>query len=150
MNSKIQSSMKYENLTNLNEDEIINKYEHLLTEREKQIRDLSYKFGKLNSQLIDNEEKIKTINSELIDLDKNYNKTIKNLKMEVDNIQILKKQIEQYEKENMELRVKVKMKLSNFNGKEQKENNLENNKEKPTPGQKLLSENIDYIPVFNK
>ncbi len=150
MNSKIQSSMKYENLTNLNEDEIINKYEHLLTEREKQIRDLSYKFGKLNSQLIDNEEKIKTINSELIDLDKNYNKTIKNLKMEVDNIQILKKQIEQYEKENMELRVKVKMKLSNFNGKEQKENNLENNKEKLTPGQKLLSENIDYIPVFNK
>jgi chromosome segregation ATPase len=142
--------MKYENLTNLNEDEIINKYEHLLTEREKQIRDLSYKFGKLNSQLIDNEEKIKTINSELIDLDKNYNKTIKNLKMEVDNIQILKKQIEQYEKENMELRVKVKMKLSNFNGKEQKENNLENNKEKLTPGQKLLSENIDYIPVFNK
>ena len=142
--------MKYENLTNLNEDEIKNKYEHLLTEREKQIRDLSYKFGKLNSQLIDNEEKIKTINSELIDLDKNYNKTIKNLKMEVDNIQILKKQIEQYEKENMELRVKVKMKLSNFNGKEQKENNLENNKEKLTPGQKLLSENIDYIPVFNK
>ena len=102
MNSKIQSSMKYENLTNLNEDEIINKYEHLLTDRE------------------------------------------------VDNIQILKKQIEQYEKENMELRVKVKMKLSNFNGKEQKENNLENNKEKLTPGQKLLSENIDYIPVFNK
>ena len=150
MNSKIQSSMKYENLTNLNEDEIINKYEHLLTEREKQIRDLSYKFGKLNSQLIDNEEKINTINSELIDLDKNYNKTIKNLKMEVENIQILKKQIEQYEKENMELRVKVKMKLSNFNGKEQKENNLENNKEKLTPGQKLLSENIDYIPVFNK
>ena len=150
MNSKIQSSMKYENLSGLNEDEIIDKYEHLLTEREKQIRDLSYKFGKLNSQLIDNEEKIKTINSELIDLDKNYNKTIKNLKMEVDNIQILKKQIEQYEKENMELRVKVKMKLSNFNGKEQKENNLENNKEKLTPGQKLLSENIDYIPVFNK
>jgi chromosome segregation ATPase len=150
MNAKIQSSMKYENLSGLNEDEIIDKYEHLLTEREKQIRDLSYKFGKLNSQLIDNEEKIKTINSELIDLDKNYNKTIKNLKMEVDNIQILKKQIEQYEKENMELRVKVKMKLSNFNGKEQKENNLENNKEKLTPGQKLLSENIDYIPVFNK
>jgi chromosome segregation ATPase len=150
MNSKIQSSMKYENLTNLNEDEIINKYEHLLTEREKQIRDLSYKFGKLNSQLIDNEEKIKTINSELIDLDKNYNKTIKNLKMEVDNIQILKKQIEQYEKENMELRVKVRMKLSNYDGKEQKGNNLEKNKEKLTPSQKLLSENIDYIPVFNK
>ena len=142
--------MKYENLSGLNEDEIIDKYEHLLTEREKQIRDLSYKFGKLNSQLIDNEEKINTINSELIDLDKNYNKTIKNLKMEVENIQILKKQIEQYEKENMELRVKVKMKLSNFNGKEQKENNLEKNKEKLTPSQKLLSENIDYIPVFNK
>ncbi len=150
MNSKIQSSMKYENLTGLNEDEIINKYEHLLTEREKQIRDLSYKFGKLNSQLIDNEEKIKTINSELIDLDKSYNKTVKNLKMEVDNIQVLQKQIEQYEKENMELRVKVKMKLSNYDGKEQKGNNLEKNKEKLTPSQKLLSENIDYIPVFNK
>ena len=94
MNSKIQSSMKYENLTGLNEDEIINKYEHLLTEREKQI--------------------------------------------------------EQYEKENMELRVKVKMKLSNYDGKEQKGNNLEKNKEKLTPSQKLLSENIDYIPVFNK
>ena len=150
MNSKIQSSMKYENLTGLNEDEIINKYEHLLTEREKQIRDLSYKFGKLNSQLIDNEEKIKTINSELIDLDKSYNKTVKNLKMEVDNIQVLQKQIEQYEKENMELRVKVKMKLSNYDGKEIKGNNLEKNKEKLTPSQKLLSENIDYIPVFNK
>ena len=142
--------MKYENLSGLNEDEIIDKYEHLLTEREKQIRDLSYEFGKLNSQLIDNEEKINTINSELIDLDKNYNKTIKNLKMEVDNIQILKKQIEQYEKENMELREKVKIKLSNFDGKEQKGNNIEKNKEKLTPTQKLLSENIDYIPVFNK
>lgn len=142
--------MKYENLSGLNEDEIIDKYEHLLTEREKQIRDLSYKFGKLNSQLIDNEEKINTINSELIDLDKNYNKTIKNLKMEVENIQILKKQIEQYEKENMELREKVKIKLSNFDGKEQKGNNIEKNKEKLTPTQKLLSENIDYIPVFNK
>jgi chromosome segregation ATPase len=150
MNAKIQSSMKYENLSGLNEDEIIDKYEHLLTEREKQIRDLSYKFGKLNSQLIDNEEKINTINSELIDLDKNYNKTIKNLKMEVENIQILKKQIEQYEKENMELREKVKIKLSNFDGKEQKGNNIEKNKEKLTPTQKLLSENIDYIPVFNK
>ena len=142
--------MKYENLSGLNEDEIINKYEHLLTEREKQIRDLSYKFGKLNSQLIDNEEKIKTINSELIDLDKSYNKTVKNLKMEVDNIQVLQKQIEQYEKENMELREKVKIKLSNFDGKEQKGNNIEKNKEKLTPTQKLLSENIDYIPVFNK
>ena len=142
--------MKYENLSGLNEDEIIDKYEHLLTEREKQIRDLSYKFGKLNSQLIDNEEKIKTINSELIDLDKSYNKTVKNLKMEVDNIQVLQKQIEQYEKENMELREKVKIKLSNFDGKEQKGNNIEKNKEKLTPTQKLLSENIDYIPVFNK
>ena len=150
MNAKIQSSMKYENLSGLNEDEIIDKYEHLLTEREKQIRDLSYKFGKLNSQLIDNEEKINTINSELIDLDKNYNKTIKNLKMEVENIQILKKQIEQYEKENMELREKVKIKLSNFDGKKKKKNNIKKNKEKLTPSQKLLSENIDYIPVFNK
>ena len=70
--------------------------------------------------------------------------------MEVDNIQILKKQIEQYEKENMELREKVKIKLSNFDGKEQKGNNIEKNKEKLTPTQKLLSENIDYIPVFNK
>ena len=99
MNSQIQSSMKYENLSGLTEDEIINKYEHLLTEREKQIRDLSYQFGKLNSQLIDNEEKINIINKEMIDLDKNYNKTTKNLSMEVENIQILKNQISQYEKE---------------------------------------------------
>ena len=110
MNSQIQSSMKYENLSGLTEDEIINKYEHLLTEREKQIRDLSYQFGKLNSQLIDNEEKINIINKEMIDLDKNYNKTTKNLSMEVENIQILKNQISQYEKENKELRQKVQMK----------------------------------------
>ena len=116
MNSQIQSSMKYENLSGLTEDEIINKYEHLLTEREKQIRDLSYQFGKLNSQLIDNEEKINNENKEMIDLDKNYNKTTKNLSMEVENIQILKNQISQYEKENKELRQKVQMKLSNDSG----------------------------------
>ena len=140
--------MKYENLTNLNEDEIINKYEHLLTEREKQIRDLSYQFGKLNSQLFDNEEKINILNKEMIDLDKNYNKTTKNLTMEVENIQILKLQIVQYEKENKELRQKVQMKLSNDSGKKRGNSSEHNIGQKES--QKLLSENIDYIPVFNK
>jgi len=148
MNSQIQSSMKYENLSGLTEDEIINKYEHLLTEREKQIRDLSYQFGKLNSQLIDNEEKINIINKEMIDLDKNYNKTTKNLSMEVENIQILKNQISQYEKENKELRQKVQMKLSNDSGKKRGNSSEHNIGQKES--QKLLSENIDYIPVFNK
>ena len=140
MNSQIQSSMKYENLSGLTEDEIINKYE--------QIRDLSYQFGKLNSQLIDNEEKINIINKEMIDLDKNYNKTTKNLSMEVENIQILKNQISQYEKENKELRQKVQMKLSNDSGKKRGNSSEHNNGQKES--QKLLSENIDYIPVFNK
>ena len=126
----------------------MNKYEHLLTEREKQIRDLSYQFGKLNSQLIDNEEKINIINKEMIDLDKYYNKTTKNLSMEVENIQILKNQISQYEKENKELRQKVQIKLSNNSGKKRGNSSEHNIGQKES--QKLLSENIDYIPVFNK
>ena len=148
MNSQIQSSMKYENLSGLTEDEIINKYEHLLTEREKQIRDLSYQFGKLNSQLIDNEEKINIINKEMIDLDKNYNKTTKNLSMEIEKNKKIKNQITQYEKENKELRQKVQIKLSNNSGKKRGNSSEHNIGQKES--QKLLSENIDYIPVFNK
>ena len=84
----------------------------------------------------------------MIDLDKNYNKTTKNLSMEVENIQILKNQISQYEKENKELRQKVQMKLSNDSGKKRGNSSEHNNGQKES--QKLLSENIDYIPVFNK
>ena len=84
----------------------------------------------------------------MIDLDKNYNKTTKNLSMEVENIQILKNQISQYEKENKELRQKVQMKLSNDSGKKRGNSSEHNIGQKES--QKLLSENIDYIPVFNK
>ena len=48
--NRISSSMKYQDLSDLSCDQIIHKYENLLTDRERQTRELSYEFGLLNEK----------------------------------------------------------------------------------------------------
>ncbi len=49
--NNIQSSLKYYNFEGMDKDKIIEKYEEVVCQREKQIRELAYEIGVLNEKL---------------------------------------------------------------------------------------------------
>ena len=49
--NNIQSSLKYFNFEGMDKDKIIEKYEEVLCQREKQIRELAYEIGVINEKL---------------------------------------------------------------------------------------------------
>jgi hypothetical protein len=49
--NNIQSSLKYFNFDGMDKDKIIEKYEEVVCQREKQIRELAYEIGVINEKL---------------------------------------------------------------------------------------------------
>jgi hypothetical protein len=49
--NNIQSSLKYFNFEGMDKDKIIEKYEEVVCQREKQIRELAYEIGVINEKL---------------------------------------------------------------------------------------------------
>jgi hypothetical protein len=47
----LQSSLKFFNFEGMDKDKIIEKYEEVLQQREKQVRELSYEVGGINEKL---------------------------------------------------------------------------------------------------
>jgi hypothetical protein len=50
--NNVQSSLKYFNFEGMDKDKIIEKYEEVLSCREKQIRELAYEVGTINEKLV--------------------------------------------------------------------------------------------------
>ncbi|MCQ2820689.1 MAG: hypothetical protein MJ252_25780 [archaeon] len=175
----INSSMKYQDLSETNADELINKYENLLYEREKQIKEYSNQMGILNEKLFDSMDKLKKLSEENTNLEEKSKKSKMKLKREIESRMIMAQKIENLIKENSSLRQEIKNIIgdnSEFDHKRggsvarrtktsstyydniyQKLNDKDtittiNNYGSPvvtrTPIQSLLSENINYIPVF--
>ena len=104
--SFIKSSAKKEDFTGLSEKQIIEKFEKLLVEREKEVKEISFQMGVINEKYFDGLEKIKTLQKENEDLEVKINKTNKLINNEIDSKKIMNEKILELTKENIELRKK--------------------------------------------
>ena len=149
--SLIKSSAKFENFTGLNDEQIIEKYEKLLVERENEVKEISFQMGVVNEKYFDGLDKIKNLQKENEELENKIKKKEKMVNAEINNKQIMNERINALTKENNELR-KLK---NNITKKNDPLFNLAQN-EKKTIAQKmkeqknnvLASEEIKYEPLF--
>ena len=153
--SLIQSSAKKEDFTGLSEKQIIEKYEKLLVEREKEVREISYQMGVVNEKYFDGLEKIKTLQKENEELENKINKINKLINNEINSKKIMNDKISELTKKNIELRnqrnnltgnndplltlAQNKKKIIQKKMKEEKNNNNFKG---------LASEEIKYQPLF--
>ena len=136
MTEKIkQSSLKNSKFENMTAEQVIKKYEEVLTSRERQIYELSSEIGQINKKL----QKMRAKN----DINKEKNIKLKNilqkkesiLKQELDNKELMFMQLTKKEKECDE----VQQKISDF-----KQN------KKSTKKEELKSDNINNIENIKK
>ena len=102
--SFIKSSAKKEDFSGLSEKQIIEKYEKLLVEREKEVTEMSYQMGVVNEKYFDGLENIKKLQNENQELENKINKINKLIKNEVNSKQIMNEKISELTKKNIELR----------------------------------------------
>lgn len=162
---RIESSMKYQDLSALTPNQLIEKYENLLCEREKQIRDLSAQMGLINEKLFDAVDKYKSLINDNNQMDEKTDKTSKRLISENENKKIMSQRIANLIKENSLLRGNIKDNISNnitnkyhkrggSVARNTKSSNIldfdinSNDDINFSNTQVLLSENINYVPVF--
>ena len=156
--NRIESSMKYQDLTSLTADEIIAKYESWLDEREKQTAKLSYQFGVINEKYYSSIDRLKSLAEENKEMERKKKKKEEMLQREKNNLKIMMDKIEFYTKENEKLRKEVKdievnkeMDLDKEEEKDKKRGRSLNSKKKKNDSKgnsKLMSENLDYVPLF--
>ena len=89
--SQIESSMQYQDISNLTADEIILRYETLLTEREKQIRDLSTQVGEANEKYYEELEMYETLLKTKEELETKKLKTENKVQSEIAGMDIMNK-----------------------------------------------------------
>lgn len=104
--SFIKSGAKKEDFTGLSEKQIIEKFEKLLVEREKEVKEISFQMGVINEKYFDGLEKIKTLQKENEELEARINKINKLVNNEIDSKKIMNEKISELTKENIELRKK--------------------------------------------
>ena len=152
--SLIKSSAKKEDFTGLSEKQIIEKYEKLLFEKEKEVREISFQMGVVNEKYFDGLEKIKTLQKENEELEIKINKINKLINNEMNSKQIMNEKIAELTKQNNELR---KQRNNMFgksdpllalaeNEKKIIEKKMKDEKNNDFKG--LASEKIKYKPLF--
>ena len=151
--SFIQSSAKKEDFTGLTDKQIIEKYEKLLVEKEKEVRDISYQMGVVNEKYFDGLEKIKILQKENEELENKINKINKLINNEINSKQIMNEKIAELSKQNNELRKQ----RNNIIGKndpllslaeKEKQNIQKKMKDEKGDFKGLASEAIKYQPLF--
>ena len=150
----IKSSAKKEDFTGLSEKQIIEKYEKLLFEKEKEVREVTFQMGVVNEKYFDGLEKIKTLQKENEELEIKINKINKLIKNEMNSKQIMNEKIAELTKQNNELRKQ----RNNMFGKsdpllalaesEKKTIEKKMKDEKNNDFKGLASEKIKYKPLF--
>ena len=151
--SFIKSSAKKEDFTGLSEKQIIEKFEKLLVEKEKEVRDISYQMGVVNEKYFDGLEKIKTLQKENEELEIKINKINKLINSEINSKQIMNEKISELSKQNNELR-KQRNNLIGKNdpllalAEKEKQNIQKKMKDEKNDFKGLASEEIKYQPLF--
>ena len=93
------SSLKDFNFDGMTTEQIINKYEVVLANREKQILDLTIEIGNANSQINKFNDEIEKYDKENVDLLNKINKIDKNITQEMSNKEIMFSRLQQKESE---------------------------------------------------
>ena len=165
--SQIESSMQYQDISNLTADEIILRYETLLTEREKQIRDLSTQVGEANEKYYEELEMYETLLKTKEELETKKLKTENKVQSEIAGMDIMNKKIDYYIQDNSRLKREIQERQLEMNSgmmnnglivmkgdKKTKSGSISlssgsDGKKKKKGNKKLLSEGLDYEPVFD-
>ncbi len=151
--SFIKSSAKKEDFTGLSEKQIIEKFEKLLVEKEKEVRDISFQMGVVNEKYFDGLEKIKNLQKENEELETKINKINKLITNEMNSKQIMNEKIAELSKQNNELRKQ----RNNMIGKndpllalaeKEKQTITTKMKDEKNKFKGLASEEIKYQPLF--
>ena len=151
--SFIKSSAKKEDFTGLSEKQIIEKFEKLLVEREKEVKEISFQMGVINEKYFDGLEKIKTLQKENEDLEVKINKTNKLINNEIDSKKIMNEKILELTKENIELRKKRNEIIGKNDpllslAQNEKKSIQKKMKDEKNKFNGLASEEIKYQPLF--
>jgi len=99
----IQSSLKFFNFEGMTQNQIIEKYEETLCQREKQIRDISYEIGMINEKQVNKDEQIKSLQEENADLQNKLLKKNTLLEQELTNKDIMFIKLNNLQNENDKL-----------------------------------------------
>jgi hypothetical protein len=154
--------MQYQDISNLTADEIILRYETLLTEREKQIRDLSTQVGEANEKYYEELEMYETLLKTKEELETKKLKTEDKVQSEIAGMDIMNKKIDYYIQDNSRLKREIQERQLEMNSgmmnnglivmkgdKKTKSGSISDGKKKKKGNKKLLSEGLDYEPVFD-
>ncbi len=151
--SFLQSSAKNEDFSGLTEKQVIEKFEKLLVEKEKEVTEIARHVGEANEKYFNGLENIKKLQEENEELEKKINKINKLINNEVNSKQIMNEKISALTKENVELRKQ----RNNIIGKndpllalaENKKKNIQKKmKDEKNNFSGLASEEIKYQPLF--
>ena len=151
--SFIKSSARKENFEGLSEKQILEKYEKLLVEREKEVREISFQMGVVNEKYFDGLEKIKNLQKENEELENKINKINKLISNEINSKKIMNDKIAELSKQNNELR-KQRNNLIGKNdplldlAEKEKQNIKKKMKDEKSDFKGLASEAIKYQPLF--
>ena len=133
MTEKIQqSSLKNAKFENMTAEQVIKKYEEVLTSREKQIFELSGEIGQINKKLQKMKAKFERNKEKNMKLNNILQKKEALLKQELDNKELMFMQLTKKEKEFDEMQLKVDNLKENKNNKKKEEtktNNINKTKE---------------------
>jgi hypothetical protein len=138
MNTPLEySSLKCYNFKDMTKDEIIAKYEAVLTQRETQIRDLSLEIGNINLQLTNTMERCKDFEYENKILLEKLTRKIELLEQNERNLELMFMRLQTKEQDCDDLNTKVKYLM--------KTNSLEKEREIKINSEKVINEKKEKV-----
>ena len=123
------SSLKNFNFEGMTTEEIINKYESVLSTREKQILDLTIEIGNANSEINKLSDEIEKYDKENETLLNKINKIEKNISQELNNKEIMFARLQQKESEVEFLQIQLDALISGTNIKPSEEKKIDKNED---------------------
>ena len=123
------SSLKNYNFEGMTTEEIINKYESVLSTREKQILDLTVEIGNANSEINKLSDEIEAYDKENAVLLNKINKVEKNIAQELNNKEIMFMRLQEKESEVEFLQIQLDALINGTNIKPTEEKKVEKNEE---------------------
>ena len=124
------SSLKKFNFEGMTTEEIINKYESVLSSREKQILDLTVEIGNANSEINKLTEELEKNDKENTELLNKINKIEKNISQEMKNKEVMFMRLQQKESEAEFLQIQLDALQNGTNIRPMEEKKIEKNNEK--------------------
>ena len=123
------SSLKNYNFEGMTTEEIINKYESVLSTREQQILDLTIEIGNANSQINKLSDEIESYNNENTTLLNKIQKIEKNISQELNNKEIMLMRLQERESEVEFLQIQLDALINGTNIKPTEDKKLVKNEE---------------------